>query len=140
MASWMLITCKTCFYILKKPPRCCALASSRIAKQNSQIAPLHLCRVAFLFVLFACQMCVRFYMQACKTPARLTGLFQKNVWQPPALPCRLQHSTIGRTDLHRRVRDGNGCCLRTHRHQTDLSMFSSSHMSTRQKRNPYFFP
>ena len=46
----------------------------------------------------------------------------KNVWQPPALPCRLQHSTIGRTDLHRRVRDGNGCALRTHRHQTDLSM------------------
>ena len=27
----------------------------------------------------------------------------------------------GRTDLHRRVRDGNGCCLRTHRHQTKLS-------------------
>ena len=47
---------------------------------------------------------------------------KKNVWQPPALPCRLQHSTIGRTDLHRRVRDGNGCCLRTHRHQTNLSM------------------
>ena len=46
----------------------------------------------------------------------------KYVWQPPALPCRLQHSTIGRTDLHRRVRDGNGCALRTHRHQTDLSM------------------
>ena len=50
------------------------------------------------------------------------GFFKKNVWQPPALPCRLQHSTIGRTDLHRRVRDGNGCCLRTHRHQTNLSM------------------
>ena len=70
----------------------------------------------------------------------------KNVWQPPALPCRLQHSTIGRTDLHRRVRDGNGCCLRTHRHQTKLSMYSnlfgkpfcSPHMRTRQKRNPYF--
>ena len=45
----------------------------------------------------------------------------KNVWQPPALPYRLQYSTIGRTDLHRRVRDGNGCCFRTHRHQTDLS-------------------
>ena len=47
----------------------------------------------------------------------------KNVWQPPALPCRLQHSTIGRTDLHRRVRDGNGCALRTHRHQTDFSRY-----------------
>ena len=49
----------------------------------------------------------------------------KNVWQPPALPCRLQHSTIGRTDLHRRVRDGNGCALRTHRHQTDFSRILS---------------
>ena len=31
------------------------------------------------------------------------------IWQPPALPCRLQHSTIGRLGLNRRVRDGNGC-------------------------------
>ena len=31
------------------------------------------------------------------------------IWQPPALPCRLQHSTIGRLSLNRRVRDGNGC-------------------------------
>ena len=30
-------------------------------------------------------------------------------WQPPALPCRLQQSTIGRLGLNRRVRDGNGC-------------------------------
>ena len=29
--------------------------------------------------------------------------------QPPALPCRLQHSTIGRLGLNHRVRDGNGC-------------------------------
>ena len=31
------------------------------------------------------------------------------IWHPPALPCRLQHSTIGRLRLNRRVRDGNGC-------------------------------
>ena len=31
------------------------------------------------------------------------------IWHPPALPCRLQHSTIGRLGLNRRVRDGNGC-------------------------------
>ena len=30
-------------------------------------------------------------------------------WHPPALPCRLQHSTIGRLGLNHRVRDGNGC-------------------------------
>ena len=29
--------------------------------------------------------------------------------QPPALPCRLQHSTIGRSSLNHRVRDGYGC-------------------------------
>ena len=31
------------------------------------------------------------------------------IWHPPALPCRLQHSTIGRLGLNHRVRDGNGC-------------------------------
>ena len=30
-------------------------------------------------------------------------------WHPPALPCRLQHSTIGRLGLNHRVRDRNGC-------------------------------
>ena len=29
--------------------------------------------------------------------------------QPPALPCRLQQSTIGRLGLNHRVRDENGC-------------------------------
>ena len=36
---------------------------------------------------------------------------------PPALPCRLQHSTIGRLRLNRRVRDGNGCVPQAHRRQ-----------------------
>ena len=31
------------------------------------------------------------------------------IWHPPALPCRLQHSTIGRSSLNHRVRDGYGC-------------------------------
>ena len=70
-------------------------------------------------------------LPGCSSHAK--HVFIKNVWQPPALPCRLQHSTIGRTDLHRRVRDGNGCCLRTHRHQTNLSMlyFQSIRKTTR---------
>ena len=38
-------------------------------------------------------------------------------WQPPALPHRLQCSTIGRLSLNRRVRDGNGCFPQAHRHQ-----------------------
>ena len=33
----------------------------------------------------------------------------KIIWQPPALPCRLQHSTIGRLRLNLRVRYGYGC-------------------------------
>ena len=37
--------------------------------------------------------------------------------QPPALPHRLQCSTIGRLRLNRRVRDGNGCFPQAHRHQ-----------------------
>ena len=30
-------------------------------------------------------------------------------WQPPAFPCRLQHSIIGRLRLNHRVRDVDGC-------------------------------
>ena len=44
----------------------------------------------------------------------------KKVWHPPILPYRLQYSTVGRTGLNRRVRDGNGCCPCAHRHQTNL--------------------
>ena len=32
-----------------------------------------------------------------------------SIRQPPTLPCRLQHSTIGRLSLNHRVRDENGC-------------------------------
>ena len=37
--------------------------------------------------------------------------------QPPALPCRLQHSTIGLLGLNHRVRDGYGCFPQAHRHR-----------------------
>ena len=33
----------------------------------------------------------------------------KRIWHSPALPCRHQHSTIGRLSLNHRVRDGYGC-------------------------------
>ena len=42
------------------------------------------------------------------------------IWRPPTLPHRLQCSTIGRPGLNHRVRDGNGCCPWTHRHQKIL--------------------
>ena len=38
-------------------------------------------------------------------------------WRPPALPHRLQCSTIGRMRLNRRVRYGYGCFPHTYRHQ-----------------------
>ena len=41
----------------------------------------------------------------------------KGCWRPPALPYRLQYSTIGRPGLNHRVRDGNGCVPRAYRHQ-----------------------
>ncbi len=44
-------------------------------------------------------------------------LFSFLIWRPPALPHRLQCSTIGRLRLNRRVRDGNGCFPQAHRHQ-----------------------
>ena len=46
-------------------------------------------------------------------------IFDSQVWsrQPPALPHRLQCSTIGLLGLNRRVRDGNGCVPQAHRRQ-----------------------
>ena len=43
--------------------------------------------------------------------------------RPPALPYRLQYSTIGRLCLNRRVRDGNGCFPQAHQHQKGLNLF-----------------
>ena len=56
--------------------------------------------------------------------------------QPPTLPCRLQHSTIGRPGLNHRVRDENGCLPRAYRHRKGLLLFSPlffrSSLATRQ--------
>ena len=43
--------------------------------------------------------------------------------QPPAFPCRLQHSIIGRLGLNHRVRDGNGCVPQAHHHRNPFSVF-----------------
>ena len=52
----------------------------------------------------------------CPVPVSI-WIFFLLIWRPPALPHRLQCSTIGRLGLNRRVRDGNGCVPQTHRHQ-----------------------
>ena len=43
--------------------------------------------------------------------------------QPPALPCRLQHSTMGRLGLNHRVRDVDGCFPQAHRHRKFFCSF-----------------
>ena len=50
--------------------------------------------------------------------------------QPPALPHRLQCSTIGRTGLNRRVRNGNGCAPCTHRHRRSSLPFGQLNSKT----------
>ena len=60
--------------------------------------------------------------QACALTSWAISPFFK-IRQPPALPCRLQHSTIGRPGLNHRVRDGNGCVPWAHRHRKSLSIF-----------------
>ena len=48
----------------------------------------------------------------------LLVLIKKHMWRhPPTLPYRLQYSTIGRPSLNHRVRNGNGCVPRSHRHR-----------------------
>ena len=55
--------------------------------------------------------------------SRLSGVrsnqlsYKPIIWHPPALPCRPQHSTIGRPGLNWRVRDGYVCHPRAHRHR-----------------------
>ena len=48
---------------------------------------------------------------------QVSHLFFSLIRRPPALPHRLQCSTIGRLGLNRRVRDGNGCVPQAHRHR-----------------------
>ena len=55
----------------------------------------------------------------------LPSLFSR-IRHPPALPCRRQHSTIGRLSLNHRVRDGNGCAPQAHRHRISLSYLNNS--------------
>ena len=47
--------------------------------------------------------------QLSYTPILVVMYYLILIRQPPALPHRLQCSTIGRLGLNHRVRDGNGC-------------------------------
>ena len=61
---------------------------------------------------------------ACFIFIRLPACCFLLIWRPPALPHRLQCSTIGRLGLNRRVRDGNGCVPQPHRHQKCFSLIA----------------
>ena len=60
---------------------------------------------------------------ACKAGALPTELHPHIFRHPPALPYRLQYSTIGRLRLNRRVRDGNGCFPQAHRHRKNRTFY-----------------
>ena len=57
------------------------------------------------------------------------------IWQPPALPHRLQCSTIGRPGLNSRVRDGYACSPWAHHYQ----IFLTALLAAKQQSDPYFF-
>ena len=63
---------------------------------------------------------------ACIYIKQVSLFFSFLVWRPPALPHRLQCSTIGRLGLNRRVRDGNGCFPQAHRHQKSRVLNNST--------------
>ena len=48
---------------------------------------------------------------------RIQRIVFNGIRHPPAFPCRLQHSIIGRFSLNLRVRDGYGCFPEAHRHR-----------------------
>ena len=63
--------------------------------------------------------------------------------QPPILPYRCQYSTFGRFGLNRRVRDGNGCFPKAHRHRKCYVVFCQRFRSLWQldsNTTPYFIP
>ena len=89
------------------------------------------CFDVFLSFVFVLESCIQFSRCMLAFPAiqdsdrsgsRIIGkTFKKVCWRPPALPRRLQRSTIGRLRLNHRVRNGNGCAPQAHRHQQVLS-------------------
>ena len=90
------------------------------------------------FVFYILELCIQFsrYMLAFSAiqdsvstgPCIGEKTFKKVCWRPPALPRRLQRSTIGRLRLNHRVRNGNGCAPQAHRHQQALKCLSGFHL------------
>ena len=78
---------------------------------------------------------IYFLAVACKRKLRRRFLLLL-IWRPPAFPHRLQCSILGRPGLNHRVRDGNGCVPRAHRHQKSWVLWE---LSSKTQFIPYFF-
>ena len=91
-----------------RPPACMAGALP------AELSPLLLSLPVFSFVSYPA--CTALYLLNLPVPFFL--LF----WQPPALPHRLQCSTIGRLSLNSRVRDGYACLPKPYRHQNSFTV------------------
>ena len=81
-------------------------------------------------------------------PRRLSGVAPVSCFQPfwkkkcPAatyFPGASRPSIFGRVGLYRRVRDGNGCFPRPHRHRTNFLLLHSFKECDSQCTDPYFF-
>ena len=75
-----------------------------------------------VFLFFVAQIPVESFLLSSGLFLRICGFQGASMpflmsWRPPALPHRLQCSTIGRPGLNRRVRHGNGCFPRPYRRQ-----------------------
>ena len=92
-----------------------AASYSSCAQASAFRLPLMLCKI----IVYAVFKVRRDSMSLPFRPPTAEHFFL--FWRPPALPCRLQHSTIGRAGLNRRVRDGNGCVPCTYRRQISES-------------------
>ena len=86
---------------------------------------------------------ISFLLKSLVKPAsiliRISPVFLFLIWRPPALPHRLQCSTIGRLGLNRRVRDGNGCVPQPRRHQKHFDSFSLDNSTVKHILFLYFF-
>ena len=86
---------------------------------------------------------ISFLLKSLVKPAsiliRISPVFLFLIWRPPALPHRLQCSTIGRLGLNRRVRDGNGCFPQPHRHQKSFDSFFLDNSTVKHISFLYFF-
>ena len=109
-----------CYFLIllrNNTSRCLLSFVCAFPRQSSHILRL---RFGSSFTVFGLMLS---YMRFSRCVHAFSSLTFYQDWRPPALPHRLQCSTIGRPGLNRRVRHGNGCFPRPYRRQ--MSQFST---------------